>query len=629
MKHALRYALGSLLIVILGLTAAAVFVQGNHLKPFAENAISSALGRETTIGDLQLDKGWMLGITATDISVANADWAPEEPMAELDELTVRFRFMSIFDSQLDIPLIRARGGTVEITRDTDGKLNWSSASSAGDAAAPEERSEIPSIGEIEIADVTVSYQDMASQRSDKLVAASIDGVLRGKQDVFLKGNGTINSSPFSFEFAGGPFEQLVNPDGLYPVRLAVDGPSRLRIEGELATSANGRTRLTSVRLTGDDFADLGIPFGIPLPATPPYDLTGTVLFGDSQITLEGFAGRIGDSDADGNLTVDYGRELPRLTGNIHSRRLDFDDLAGLIGAAPDPDETASPEQKQQARKEGIFPETPIPVGLFRSARIDLTLVADSVISPVAQVDSIYAHVVLNDDRLIINPLKATVANGELTGEIAINVRQDIPSADIDVTLNGLEIYRFFEGSDFMREMGGAVSGRIYLLGTGMHLAEILGTAQGGGHLVLRNGRISGLIVEASGLDITESLGLLIGGDVSIEMPCAVAAVTADAGVLSIRHGVISTDDSLIITEGNVDLFGRTMDLKIEAREKDFSLIDLTAPISVRGALQDPDITIGGFDFFPFFSMPQDKTKADCNWLIEQARKAAPGIPEIQ
>ena len=626
MKHALRYAFGSLLVVILGLTAAAIFVQGNHIKPFAENALSAALGRETTIGDLHLDKGWMLGITATDISVANADWAPEEPMAELDELTVRFRLLSVFDSQLDIPLIRARGGSVEIVRDTDGKLNWSSASSAGDAAAPEERSEIPSIGEIEIADVKISYLDITSQRSDLLLAANIEGVLRGKQDVFLKGDGTINQSPFTFEFAGGAFDRLINPDGLYPLRIAIDGPTRLRIEGQLATTEDGETRLTSVRLTGDDFADLGVPFGLPLPTTPPYDLNGTVLFGDKAISLEDFAGRIGDSDASGTLTVDYGDEEPRLTGNIYSKRLDFDDLAGLIGAQPDPDETASESQQKAAEQQGLLPKTEIPVALLRSAEIDIRLVADSVLSPVAKVDNIDMHFILKDDRLTVKPLKAGIANGEVTGEIALNVRDDIPSADIDVTLGGVELYRFFEDTDFVQQMGGAVSGRIYFIGNGMNFAEILEAANGGGHLVLRDGRISGLIVEAAGLDIAESLGLLIGGDVSVDMPCAVAAITANKGVLSFKRGVISTSDSLLLTEGSVDIGARSLDIRVEARERDFSLIDLKAPVSISGPLQDPDIRIGGIDPFPFFSLPDEEAQANCDWLIEEARKAAPGRP---
>tara|TARA_R110002110_G_scaffold310301_1_gene523751 strand:- start:828 stop:2717 length:1890 start_codon:yes stop_codon:yes gene_type:complete len=626
MKKALGYAIGSLFLVFLILTGAVFFVTGSHLRPLVEDAASSALGRETTIGSLQLDKGWMLGIAATDVKIANADWAQAEPMARLDELSAQFRIMSLFDEQFDIPLIHARGGQVSIMHNEDGILNWATATDAGDAATPDERQNIPSIGDIELEQLEVRYTDITSQRTDLLVAAQIDGVLRGKQDVFLKGDGAINQSPFSFEFAGGAFDRLINPDGLYPVRIAVDGPTRLRIEGQLATSEDGETRLTSIRLTGDDFADLGVPFGLPLPTTPPYDLNGTVLFGDKAISLEDFAGKIGDSDASGTLTVDYGGTEPRLTGNIYSKRLDFDDLAGLIGAEPDPDETASDSQKEAAGKQGLFPETEIPVALFRSAEIDIHLVADSVLSPVAKVDNIDMQFSLKDDRLTVKPLKAGIANGELTGEIALNVRGDIPSADIDVTLNGVELYRFFEDTDFVRQMGGAVSGRIYLIGTGMNLAEILAAANGGGHLVLRDGRISGLIVEAAGLDIAESLGLLIGGDVSIDMPCAVAAITAEDGVLSFKRGVISTSDSLLLTEGNVDIGARSLDIRLEARERDFSLIDLKAPVSIRGPLQDPDIRIGGIDPFPFFSLPDDEAQVNCDWLIEEARKAAPGRP---
>ena len=110
------------------------------------------------------------------------------------------------------------------------------------------------------------------------------------------------------------------------------------------------------------------------------------------------------------------------------------------------------------------------------------------------------------------------------------------------------------------------------------------------------------------------------------MPCAVAAITANKGVLSFKRGVISTSDSLLLTEGSVDIGARSLDIRVEARERDFSLIDLKAPVSISGPLQDPDIRIGGIDPFPFFSLPDEEAQANCDWLIEEARKAAPGRP---
>ncbi|PSD26234.1 hypothetical protein C7E12_18290, partial [Stenotrophomonas maltophilia] len=44
--------------------------------------------------------------------------------------------------------------------------------------------------------------------------------------------------------------------------------------------------------------------------------------------------KVGDSDLGGSLQFEVGRDRPRLTATLESKRLDFDDLAGFVGAPP-------------------------------------------------------------------------------------------------------------------------------------------------------------------------------------------------------------------------------------------------------------------------------------------------------
>jgi uncharacterized protein involved in outer membrane biogenesis len=626
MKRIVFCILAALFIISAMLISMAFLMSGKQLRPFAESAVSIAIGKETRIGALRLDKGWTLGIEADDITIANDGEQISEPALSLHRFAIGFRILSLFEDNLDIPMIRAENGTVRVVRSADGELNWLSPNEDS-ASTPDDRDEIPSIGDIALSGITLDYRDVASGRTDRLTLQEVEGRLAGEDNVSISGKGEFNGSPTGFSVEGGPFGNLVDPDNLYDIRLAVDGPTRLRIEGELSTTSLGETKLTSVELSGDDFADLSKPFGIPFPSTPPYDIKGAILFADGAITLEDFSGRIGDSDASGTLRLDLDSEVPALSGTIISRKLDFEDLAGLLGADPDAVKNdAETSSGGEAADSSIIPDDDIPVGLFRAARIDVRLQAASVIAPKLKIENIDARFRLADDRLLVKPLKAGIADGSLTGEVAVNVRNDLPSADAELLLDGLALKRFFEDTDFVQQMGGRLSGRIYLIGTGRNLAEILGEATGGGHLVLRKGMISGLVVEAAGLDIVESLGLVVGGDVQIPMNCVAAAVTANHGVLTIDRGAISTDDSLLVTRGEVDLKKQMMDIQVEAREKDFSLIDLTAPISIAGPLADPDISIGGIDPFPFFSMPDEDAQANCDYLIREARSHAPGRP---
>src|SRR3546814_14060244 len=72
------------------------------------------------------------------------------------------------------------------------------------------------------------------------------------------------------------------------------------------------------------------------------------------------AGRIGNSDIAGVVAVDHGRDPPMLRAELVARRLDFDDLAPLVGVPPGGEAASAEQQEQQRRleqKENLFPDT--------------------------------------------------------------------------------------------------------------------------------------------------------------------------------------------------------------------------------------------------------------------------------
>jgi len=67
----------------------------------------------------------------------------------------------------------------------------------------------------------------------------------------------------------------------------------------------------------------------------------------------------------------------------------------------------------------------------------------------------------------------------------------------------------------------------------------------------------------------------------------------------------------------VDLGQEKFDVQVEARAKDFSLIDFAAPVRAYGPFTDPSVSIGGLDPLPFFEMG-DQNDIDCASLISDA-----------
>ena len=89
-------------------------------------------------------------------------------------------------------------------------------------------------------------------------------------------------------------------------------------------------------LSGRDLADLYPLLGIVTPPTPPYTLDGRFTRERPKRIwhYDDFTGIVGDSDLAGDASVDTGGARPYLRADLVSKRLDFDDLAGFVGAAP-------------------------------------------------------------------------------------------------------------------------------------------------------------------------------------------------------------------------------------------------------------------------------------------------------
>ena len=140
-------------------------------------------------------------------------------------------------------------------------------------------------------------------------------------------------------------------------------------------------------------------------------------------------------------------------------------------------------------------------------------------------------------------------------------------------------------------MSGSLSGRARVEGKGRSTAAILGSLDGGVRMDLVGGTISHLAVEAAGLDLAQSLGVLIKGDDALPISCATADLVVAKGVLRPRVMVLDTPDSTLWIDGSLSLASEALDLHVIAMPKDFSLLALRAPIRVRGSLSDPVVSI--------------------------------------
>jgi uncharacterized protein involved in outer membrane biogenesis len=623
----LGIVLGVFLILIIGAVAAVYFyVQANGVKQLTERA-SAALGRPVTIDSLNIDWGRTTHVTLNGVTVDNVDWASSDHFLESQRIDFDIRLWPLLLGNFELPKLILDQPKLFLERKADGETNWSfgaqpAVNATADIVAPEEREEAPAIDFLDIKEGQLQYKDAAK----KLV---LDGALTfgtgdasGPDAVNFKGEGELEGRPLKVTFSGGSFNMLKNSEQPYPLTLSIRyGNTAIDVEGTAKDPIAIQGTDLMLKLSGPDLADVFPVLGVPLPPTPPYKLAGQLLREGEVWKFENFDGVIGDSDMHGSLQIDYGREKPFLTAKLDSKLLDLDDLGPLIGLPPKTEggEAASAEQKQEARNleksDNIFPDLPLNVDKLKVMDMDVTLVAKEVHSEsYLAVTSFDAHIKVNDGRAVVDPIKLGVAQGGLSGKLTLDSNTKPATVAADVDLSKLDLATFFKSSKYFDTTSGKVDGRLDLTGNGRSLADVMGTADGEVRLVMNGGAISWLLVELAGLDLGQALILYITEDNKIPVRCTAGRILFSKGEATFAPFIMDTTDSVLYVRGVANMKQQTMKIEVEADAKDFSLLDIDAPVEVEGKIRDPKISIGPGVPLPLIE-PGDAKNIPCGELI--------------
>jgi uncharacterized protein involved in outer membrane biogenesis len=595
-------ALAVLLLIAAG--GLFVYLSSDHFRSTLAGRAGSAAGRDIQIaGDIDIDWGRTTRVALNGVRIGNADWGSDPVMGAAERVEFSFKLASLLHGPLVLPELIVTRPKLLLERRKDGATNWDfsqnpDAAAATEAVSPDDRTEFPVIGRLVIRDGRLLYKDPA-QGID--LASKVDtatGTASGKEEVRLDGEGSFEGKPFRLNLVAGSLLQLRDPSDPYPIHVDTSiGKTKGTVEGTMGDPIKMEGLDIRLDLSGPDLAELFPIFGIPLPKTPPYRLSGLLQRKGESWTFSEMKGDIGDSDLSGEVALDTGGERPKVTADLVSKRLDFDDLATLIGAPPatGPNETASAEQKKEAeeRKESgrILPDTKIDLTRLRAMDMTVSLVGKDVIAPSLPMQDFKAKFRLDNGRLTVEPLSFGVASGRIEGTLVLDGREEVPAVGTDLKIRSVKLAEFFRDSEFAEEMGGVFGGRIELNGRGRSTAEILDNGDGGAVIVMSGGKLSNLLLEIVGIDIAEALGFVIGEDRPVPVRCAVADFKLSDGVLKTQTFVVDTTDTNVTGEGKIDLGSEKMDLKLEAHPKDPSLLAARTPVLINGRLGDPQFGI--------------------------------------
>ncbi|MCS4232462.1 hypothetical protein EDF77_1616 [Stenotrophomonas maltophilia] len=562
----------------------------NWFKGPVERAVQAKTGRALHIGNLDVDLGRVTTIRADSITFANAEWAKQPKMASADRVEIDVRVWPLLRGSVQLPEIRLTrpDALLQTAPKADQPGNW-------DFMGESSGGEPLQLRRLHIDDGRLQFLDERGRTDIQLAVRSGEPKQAdAAPPLLVSGKGSWQGNAFTLN--GNTESPLELTNSGHPFRIHLDGragATHAVASGTLINPFQFQTFKLRFRLSGQDLEDLYPLVGIALPSTPPYRLDGQLSRNHQVWGYEKFSGTVGDSDLGGDVKVETGGERPRLTANLVSKRLDFDDLAGFVGAPPKTggDETANAEQKAEAArlaaKPTVLPDTPYDLGKLRAMDADVRLKAQRINAPSLPLDDMDAHLFLDDGLLRLEPLNFGVAGGDIRSTIRMDARRPQIATSLKASVRRVQLGQLFPDAKLAEQASGGIGGEIDLTGNGNSIAAMLGSSDGNVAVGMGKGHVGNLIMELAGLDVAESLKFLFTGDKQIPLRCAFADFGVKDGLMDSRALAVDTTDTLIVGEGSVNLKNEQMDLLLKPRPKDISILALRSPLRINGTFKDP------------------------------------------
>lgn len=635
-----------------------VIFDWNWLRGPLSRYASAQMGREVAItGDLRVHP-WSLSpkAEAYGVRIGQPDWARKaDPqagqMVRLQRIAVQVKILPLLRGDVIMPFLALDKPDVRLLRDKDGKANWTFGARKSDKPL-----KLPAIQRFVINDGKLRYED---RQRGTLFVGSVNAQERAGERggrFVLEGDGTLNKAAFKAEVSGGPLLNI-SPSRPYPFDAQVRaGATRIVAHGQVTRPFDLGRFETDFTVSGADLNRLHDLTGLTLPNTPPYRVSGHMVRKGARYDFQKLAGRVGDSDIAGDAFVLTGRERPYLEAELRSRRLDFDDLGSLVGAAPATGrgETASAGQKVEAAQrdatQRLLPDATLQVERVRAMDAKVSYRADAVNAPNLPLEKVSLELGLKDGVLTLDPIAFTFSRGDLRGKVRLDARPAVPRTDIDVRLTNGRLEEFIPiQSEGKPAISGTVMARARLSGVGNSVHRAASTANGEMTVVAPRGEIRQAFAELLGVNASKGLILLLSkSDKETPVRCAVADFSVKDGVMTTNHLVADTGVVLARGRGTINLETERMDFRIEGDSKKPRLVRLFVPITIKGPFLAPKVGLdaskavgqGGIAaalgslvnplaaLLPFFTTGEAKD-ADCASLVSEARQSGAPVKVSQ
>jgi uncharacterized protein involved in outer membrane biogenesis len=590
MRRLLLWLAGVMLALALLLLAAAAALNAGHLRVPLLNALTAFAQRPLRVdGALRMN---LFSLTpellAEGVSIGNPAWVPPGSTAEIGKIALRFSWPRR-GHDFSIETLQLEAVTLHLFRDATGNANWQL--KQPDGGVPRG---LPIIHSLSMTTARVTLHDEFKHRN-------FDGTLSADdspQALRIAGKGQLNGRPVDFEVAADPLRSAARGKHYGFVFTEHSSGSHIKATGFLLQPFDVPFFDATFDANGADLKDLYYLTGTKLIDTGAYRVTGTLqrrgftsIF--TELRLES-----GQSDLRGTASITNSDGHPIIVANLNSHLLRVADLGA-----------------RETTPSMLLPRTILDPSLMRRTRATIKYQAQQVEVARVILSPLAAQMSIDGGVLALDPLSADALNGKLTVQLKIDARKEIPAVDLDVRIIDMQLGQYARKGNKPPAIEGPLRLRASLRGHGKSVHEVAASADGTLRASLPSGTVRDSLAELTGIDL-RGLGLwLTKSKKEVAVRCGVADFRVQGGRFSAQDLLLDTEPVLIVGEGALDLKTETLDFALRGHPKSMRLLELKAPIVIRGTLKAPAITIQAHDS-KLVLVDRGKTQdADCESLL--------------
>ncbi|RCW63788.1 AsmA family protein [Pseudorhodoferax soli] len=614
--------------ILLGLLGAiVVFVllfDWDWLRGPLNRTISEKTQRRFDSSHLAVKLGWNPVIRLKDVYFANADWADgtgDKPMARIGTLEFSVSLRELFDGKVFVPRVAMDQAELNFEKAKDERRNWV----LGEPSETKEPSKLL-ISSLSVRQGKLRYVDRSTPLDIGVDVETFEPAAAAKADdakarpdnarytTRYRFAGSYHDAKFSGQAQTGDVLSFQGSDVPFPIQgRLVAGSTRLDVEGTVADAANISGIDVRLNIAGSTLANLYPFLLLPLPASPPYQLSGHLKLDGNRYSMQDIRGRIGKTDVAGEAAYVQREPRPLLTTTLHSKLLNLPDLGPLVGlttketaqsrpltqAETQTRASAQAREKQSSgdralptgtvQGERLLPTGKFEGGRFKAIDAEADLRVDRIDAPdFIALQNLRVKLDLKDAVLRLDPFDVDLADGEIRSVLRLDAQQPTLRANVDLTARRLKLARLVPPSPRLAPSSGAMGARIKLSASGNSIADLAAKADGQVQAALSRGQVSNLLDAVSGLNGGKIITLLMGGDKPIPINCGAVSFDVKDGQGKSEVFVVDTADTRIEGDGTFDLDHERFDLTIAPKPKRAGILSLRTPVRVYGSLRSPD-----------------------------------------